>query len=93
MPMANKSAFKFLKIVNGLIFILKKLYFMGLEELYDGYGYKSNDKFVSMADLRKLKYPPVKRVPQKYTEIGSFISNAGEPVVDLVWPIIGEVNE
>ena len=61
-----------------------------LDTLYDSYGYKSNDKFFSTADLRKLKYPPVKRVPQDYTEIESFIDNEGPGRVDLVAPIIGE---
>lgn len=61
-----------------------------LDQLYDSYGYKPNDKFVTTADQKKLKYPPVKRVSQNYTEIGSFISNAGQPTVALVWPIIGD---
>lgn len=61
-----------------------------LDKLYDSYGYKPNDNFVTIADQKKLKYPPVKRVPQELTEIESFISNAGQPMVDLVTPIIGE---
>ena len=61
-----------------------------LDTLYDSYGYKPNDKFFSLADLKKLKYPPVNRVAQDYTEIGSFISEAGPERVDLVAPIIGE---
>lgn len=59
-----------------------------LDKLYDSYGYKANDKFVTITDQKNLKYPPVKRVPQELTEIESFISNAGQPMVDLVTPII-----
>lgn len=61
-----------------------------LDKLYDSYGYKANEKFITIADQKKLKYPPVKRVPQDFTEIESFVSNAGQERVDLVVPIIGE---
>ena len=64
-----------------------------LDNLYDGYGYKSNYGFITMADQKKFKYPPVKRVPQDLTEIESFVSEAGEPIGDLVFPIIGETRE
>ena len=61
-----------------------------LDTMYDSYGYKPNKEFFSLADQKKLKYPPVKRVPQVLTEVESFISNAGPQTVDLVAPIIGE---
>jgi hypothetical protein len=59
-----------------------------LDTYYDSYGYKANEAFVTFAEQKDLKYPPVKRVPQEYTAIGSFISNAGQPEVDLVEPNI-----
>ena len=77
-----------MEVLNIYCQIKKKKHM--LDKLYDSYGYKPNDKFVTTADQKKLKYPPVKRVPQELTEIESFISNAGQPMVDLVVPIIGE---
>lgn len=64
-----------------------------LDEKYDSYGYRSDYGFVTMADQKKFKYPPVKRVPQEYTQIESFISETGQPTVDLVSPIIGETRD
>ena len=57
-----------------------------LDTMYDSYGFKSNDKFETLAVLKDFKYAPVKRVAQHYTEIGSFISEAGPERVDLVEP-------
>ena len=59
-----------------------------LDEKYDSYGYKEPERFVSLYEQNGTKYPPVKRVEQHYTEIGSFISNAGQPTGDLVWPML-----
>jgi hypothetical protein len=61
-----------------------------LDEKYDSYGYKANDAFVTLVDQKGFKFNPVKRVPQEFTQIESFISNAGQPTGDLVEPIVGE---
>jgi len=57
-----------------------------LENNYDGYGYKSNEEFVTFANQKGLEYPPVKNFEEPTTEIESFISNAGQPTGDLVMP-------
>lgn len=60
-----------------------------LDQKYDSYGYDEPQAFVSLTEIAKLKYPPVKRVPQEYTELESFFSEEGQPLGDLVYPIIG----
>lgn len=78
------------KLLNCLIFIIKiYIYISMLDKKFDSYGYDEPVAFVPLAEQKKLKYEPVKRVPQEYTEIESFISNAGQPATDLVQPIIG----
>ena len=60
-------------------------------ELYDSYGYKQPEAFVSLQLQRKLPYPKPTRVPQEFTEIESFFSEYGQPTGDMVSPVIGEV--
>lgn len=61
-----------------------------LDRKFDSYGYAESEAFIPLAEQKKLKFEPVKRVPQEFTEVESFISNAGQPATDLVQPIIGE---
>ena len=79
-----------LKIKNSQqLHIYKKNVYVMLDYNYEGYGFQEPKSFVSIPVQKDLKYPPVKRVPQDLTEIGSFISEKGQPIGDLVMPEIG----
>jgi hypothetical protein len=59
-----------------------------LDNLYDSYGYKQNESFVSKVDMKGLEFNPVKRVPEEFTEVESFLRNDYQENVDLVQPTI-----
>lgn len=54
-----------------------------LYDYYDSYGYKMPEHFVTMADIKKAKFAPQKRVSRKLTELHSFFTEEGQETTDL----------
>lgn len=54
-----------------------------LDQYYDSYGYKNQESFITIAEIKDVKFGQPTRVERHLTEVESFFSESGQETGDL----------